>query len=328
MMRWGFLGIGRVTDRMASLMNSSSNHKLTLVAGRDEDKLQSWAEKYHPQYTTVDLAKCCHDPAVDAIYVALPPHLHAKFSIMAMEAGKVVLCEKPLALNYEESLAIQQGSVRTHLACYHATSFPFHPRSTQMRKTIRSGTLGALRRITIACSASHILSRGNDHRLSPELGGGCLLDLGWYCIYATLWFTGLRPLKIAACGSKDSSNRIWTSAQALVELEGGVIAHWDCGFDAAGRKWIEFAGSEASMICDDFLRPWDVSKPRFWIHGHDGKAACETVGVNESQESLMLDQIKTTRDHSSIESLELAVETQKILGLWEQRLIDGSNSLQ
>jgi predicted dehydrogenase len=328
MMRWGFLGIGRVTDRMASLIGDSSQHELTLVAGRNESKLSAWSDRHHPQRTTRELAECCLDPNVDAIYVALPPNLHAKFSIMAMEAGKAVLCEKPLTCTFEDSLAIQECSARTLIACYHATSFPFHPRSIRMREVIRKGTLGELRRITIACSASHILSRGNDHRLSPELGGGCLLDLGWYCIYATLWFTGLRPTRIAAVGTKDSSNRIWTSAQALVELEGGAIAHWDCGFDAAGRKWIEFAGSEASMICDDFLRPWDTQKPRFWIHGHDGKAACETVGADASQESLMLDQIKITPDQPSIESLQVAVETQKILGLWEHRLIDGCNSFQ
>lgn len=321
-MRWGFLGIGRVTDRMASVINGMPDHELTFAAGRNENKLKAWSEKYHPERTTTNLIQACNDSAIDAVYVALPPNLHAEFSIMAMKAGKTVLCEKPLALNHEESLAILKCSAQTGTSCYHATSFPAHPRSTRMREIIRAGTLGDLRRITIACSASHILTRGNDHRLSPELGGGCLLDLGWYCVYATLWFTGLSPIKISAFGTRDQSSGIWTSAQALVQLEGGAVAHWDCGFDAAGRKWIEFAGSDASMICDDFLRPWDTQKPRFWIHGHDGKAACETVGADSSQETIMLDRISVTPDKYGIESLELAVETQRILELWEQQLVD------
>lgn len=326
-MRWGFLGIGRVTDRMASLVNGMPEHELTFVAGRDVNKLKAWSEKHHPAKTTTTLAEACCDSAVDSVYVALPPNLHAQFSIMAMEAGKTVLCEKPLAFNYQEALAIQACAARTGTPCYHATSFPFHPRSIKMRDIIRAGSLGELRRITIACSASHILSRGNDHRITPELGGGCLLDLGWYCVYATLWFTGLKPLKISAFGTRDSSNRIWTSAQALVQLEGGAVAHWDCGFDAAGRKWIEFAGSEASMICDDFLRPWDTQKPRFWIHGHDGKAACETVMSETTQEELMIHQIQSSPNPAGIEALDLAIATQLILELWENKLIDGSDSL-
>lgn len=328
MLRWGFLGIGRVTDRMASIIDGLPDHELALAAGRNASKLQAWSAKHQPQRTTLDLSACCNDPTINAVYIALPPNIHSKYSIMAMEAGKIVLCEKPLSGSYEEALSIRECSNRTGIACYHATSFPSHPRSVKMREVIRNGTLGVLKRITIACSASHILLRGNDHRLSSENGGGCLLDLGWYCVYATLWFTGLRPVQLAAIGSKDPTHGIWTSAQALVELEGGAIAHWDCGFDAAGRKWIEFAGSEASLICDDFLRPWDTSKPRFWIHGHDGKAACETVGIDESQETVMLNRMKKASDQSCVESLELAVETQKILGLWEQRLINGRNSFE
>lgn len=326
-MRWGFLGIGRVTDRMASIINGIPSHQLACVAGRDASKLKKWSEKHHPARTTINLDDAYSDSGVDAVYVALPPNLHAQYSIRAMEAGKTVLCEKPLAYDHKQALSIQECSLRTGIPCYHATSFPFHPRSLKMRDVIRSGALGELRRITIACSASHILSRGNDHRLTPELGGGCILDLGWYCVYATLWFTGLKPVSISAFGSRDRSSGIWISAQALVLLEGGAVAHWDCGFDAAGRKWIEFAGTDASMICDDFLRPWDNQKPRFWIHGHDGKAACETVISEMTQEELMIHQIQENLNPDVVEALDMAIATQHVLELWENKLIDGSDSL-
>lgn len=327
-MRWGFLGIGRVTDRMASLVNNSPDHQLELATGRDLEKLHAWASKFHPARTTTDFMAACRDPEIDAVYIALPPSLHSHYSIQAMEAGKAVLCEKPLCLNVAEANAMLECSDRTGRLLEHATSFPFHPRSQRMKSVIQSGSLGSLKRITIACSASHILTRGNDHRLMAAQGGGCLLDLGWYCVYATLWFTGLRPRIITAAGTKDPATQIWTSAQALVQLEGGVIAHWDCGFDAAGRKWIELAGSEASMICDDFLRPWDMQKPRFWIHGHDGKASCEIVGTDASQESMMLDHFSNASSQHDSASIRLATETQHILSRWEQQLIHSSNSLE
>jgi predicted dehydrogenase len=303
------------------------DQELALVAGRNPTKLEAWCDRHHPKRSTNNIDDVYNDPDIDAIYVALPPRFHAQVSAAGLEAGKTVLCEKPLSTRFEIALALQACASRTGRALYHATSFPFHPRSLKMRDTIRAGTLGTLRRITIACSASQILTRGDDHRLNAELGGGCLLDLGWYCVYATLWFTGLKPLRISAFGARDPSSKIWTSAQALVELEGGVIAHWDCGFDAAGRKWIEFAGSDASMICDDFLRPWDSTKPRYWIHGHDGKALCETVNSELSQEELMLHAVQHTPDRQSIESVELATETQRVLDLWEKQLVNGCNPL-
>jgi predicted dehydrogenase len=327
-MKWGFLGIGRVTERMANEINAIPEHQLVLAAGRDRKKLTNWGLRFSPAKLSTNFDEACSSPDVNAVYIALPPHLHAKYAIAAMEAGKAVLCEKPLAMNSQEARVVLETAARLNSAFHHATSFPFHPRSLVMRSVLQSGRLGDLRRVTIACSASHIMTRGNDHRLSPELGGGCLLDLGWYCVYATLWFTGLKPLDMAAFGTKDPVNQIWISAQALVQLEGGVFAHWDCGFDAAGRKWIEFAGSEASVICDDFLRPWDSQKPRFWIHGHDGKAVCETITSEISQEAIMLNQIHSEPTESSQQALELAVQTQQILDLWESKLINGCNPLE
>ncbi|XZE19421.1 Gfo/Idh/MocA family protein [Pirellulaceae bacterium SH449] len=321
-MKWGFLGIGRVTERMANLINAMPEHELTVAVGRDLEKLSTWGTRFSPANLTTNLDEVCLSSDVEAVYIALPPHLHTKYAIAAMNSGKAVLCEKPLATNAPDARSIFETASLRNSSCHHATSFPYHPRSLAMRSMLQSGRLGKLRRVTIACSASHIMTRGNDHRLSPELGGGCLLDLGWYCVYATLWFTGLKPLNIAAFGTKEPTSQIWTSAQALVQLEGGVIAHWDCGFDAAGRKWIEFAGSDASMICDDFLRPWDSQKPRFWIHGHDGKALCETIPSERNQEEIMLNQIQPEPTKASQQSLELAVQAQQILDLWESELID------
>ncbi len=71
-MRWGFLGIGRVTDRMASLVNNSPDHQLVLATGRDPEKLHAWALKFHPARTTTDFMAACRDPEIDAVYIALP----------------------------------------------------------------------------------------------------------------------------------------------------------------------------------------------------------------------------------------------------------------
>jgi len=174
----------------------------------------------------------------------------------------------------------------------------------------------------IACTFAHVLTRGPDYRTDASLGGGCLLDLGWYCAWTTMWMTGQKPISIQALGRRiqpDDPDSPWSSVQGLVQMDSGAVAHWDCGFDAAGRKWMEIAGSKASMICDDFLRPWDIDKPRFWVHGHDGKARCETVGSGAFQEANMIEVIGTDT-YSWREELAIAVETQRVLKRGAKRL--------
>ncbi len=323
MMKWGFLGIGRVTPRMVEAVRHSGNHQLVAVAGRDALKLAQWAAGYSVPNTFTDFRSLVESDRVDGIYIALPPSLHHEWSVQALRAGKHVLCEKPMAMDHRESLAMQSEALSENRRLIHATALPHHPRSQSMRDVVRSGVLGEIVRVTMACTFSHVLRRGPDYRTQSSLGGGCLLDLGWYCAWTTLWMTGLKPVSIQSIGRRldpacDTSP--WKSVQAIVELEGGAVAIWDCGFDAAGRKWMEIAGSEASLICDDFLRPWDQDKPRYWIHQHDGKAQCVIVAPSWFQEAAMLDAMQAD-EYPWREELALAVETQRILETWESTII-------
>jgi hypothetical protein len=116
-----------------------------------------------------------------------------------------------------------------------------------------------------------------------------------------------------------------TRPQELVELmiksyskEGDTILDCFCykGLSykcSAGRKWIGIAGTQASLICDDFLRPWDIEKPRFWVHGSDGKARSEQAGVGISQEAQLVRSLSSCTFEESLEALSLAIETQSIL---------------
>jgi predicted dehydrogenase len=320
MMRWGFLGIGRVTPRMVDSLRLVRGHQLHAVAARDAVKLQTWANQHNVEQTTTDFAELIRSDSIDAIYIALPPSFHHPWASAALEAGKIVLCEKATTLNEDQIRSLAELSDRVQVPFYHATAFPFHPRSMAMRDIVRSGQLGKLTRISIACSFSQVLQRGTDYRTDPQLGGGCLLDLGWYCAYTTLWMTGLKPRSIRAFGRKSKENGFWLSAQAIVELEDEVTAVWDCGFDAAGRKWMEISGNDASIVCDDFLRPWDLDKPRFWMHGHDGKARVEMIGQGIKQEVKLFESIVAEPTLLAAEAMQLAIQTHGILSDWERAM--------
>jgi predicted dehydrogenase len=306
---------------MVQAIRSREGHRITWVAGRDAEKLDRWSRTHQVDHVTTDFERVIESPDVDIVYVALPPAWHATWSLRAMQQGKRVLCEKPLGLDASECEAMLEGSKTSGLPLSHATGFVHHPRSHAMRGIVRSGELGEIRRVTVACSFSSVTQRGPDHRLDASAGGGCLLDLGWYCAFATLWFTGLRPTQLNAFGQRadpQNPSSVWTQMQTMARLEQGAIASWDCGYDAAGRKWIEIAGDKASLICDDFLRPWDLTKPRFWVHGQDGKARAESVGEGVVQESFLIHHAAFAPLETSLESLSMALEVQSILDRIEQ----------
>ena len=318
-MRWAFLGIGRVTPRMVDAVRKVKGHEVVAVAARDAVALHAWCECHSVRQSSSNFHQWCESPEIDAVYIALPPHLHFEYLKHAILHGKTVLSEKPLVLNHEQALEIAQLATKHNASVHQATAFPFHPRSQAIKQIIASGELGEVKRIIAAFSASHVLHRGRDYRSDPTLGGGCLLDLGWYCSFATQWLTGLSVIDVSAMGTK-SAQGIWTSAQAIVRLSNGAIAHWDSGFDAAGRKWIEVAGNKGSVICDDFLRPWDLAKPRFWVHGTDGKARAEIVGEGFQQEVAMVASLDKGRTDESEQLLSIAVESHRHLDLWEKEM--------
>ena len=341
--RWGFLGTGRVTQRMVEALLATPGARLAAIASRDRRRAEAWLReqvRLDPQEVRIHegYAAIIDDDSLDWLYVALPPALHATWVERGLQAGRHILCEKPLGVNHPQAVDLAESARQCRRLLLDATAYPHHPRSIAARNIIRSGELGALRRVTMACTSSDIFHRANDHRTDPALGGGCLLDLGWYCVHATLWLTGLRCQAVQAIGSR--RHQVWYQVQVMAELSDGAIAHWDCGFDTAGRKWIEVAGEQGSWICDDFPRPWDRSKPRFWVHGKAGKVRGEVHGEEVFQEAELLRgcvlasvQESASNEAGSMEPestvlfpaprLSLALETHRILDAIELSAVSG-----
>jgi len=161
-----------------------------------------------------------------------------------------------------------------------ATGWLHHPRSEQFSAIARRGELGSLRHLTTAVSFYEPFQSG-DHRLQPALGGGCLLDLGWYATGLPIWFAG-RPEAVFATGSY--SQDVLYRVTALLWFPGDVTATVNCGYDTTTRKWFEVAGDAGSIVCDDFTRCWPDKAARFWTHDRTGAAQVhESIGNQEQK---------------------------------------------
>ena len=123
------------------------------------------------------------------------------------------------------------------------------------------------------------------------MGGGALLDLGWYCVDVAMWAFDALPTRVM--GSSRMQGDVDVHFNGILEFSGERTATINCGFDTVMRRWVEVAGTEGSMVCDDFTRPWKADKPRFWTHQPDGSAT-EHTSPGVIQETCMIEAFSRT----------------------------------
>lgn len=292
--RWGILGTARIADKIAPAIQQTPQAELVAVASRDLARAQQWAASRGIPRSYGSYAELLADPDIDAVYVPLPPNLHAPWTIRALEVGLHVLCEKPLADTPQSAAAMVAASRQHRRLLMDGVMWRHHPRAAAMREVLTNGTLGRLKRITAAFTFLGDWIQDNDLRYQRELGGGALLDLGWYCVGATLWATGQLPTRVWGHGRY--VNDVDRSFSGVMWFPDDIVASFDCGFETSARKWFEIAGTHASLICDDFTRPWNHEKTRFWVHDHQGKAAEHVAPVQIQEHCLIAEFCRRVRN--------------------------------
>lgn len=175
---WGFIGAGVVASKaLAPAVRSASNANLYAVASRDISKASSLSpERVYDNYDEL-----INDPKVDAIYISLPNNFHAPIASRALASGKAVLCEKPLTMNYQESLELVEAAALSKSLLVEAIWYRWHPRLIKACQQIAAGVIGEIREINAAFT--YVNSNKGNYRFDPALGGGALLDLGPYPLH-------------------------------------------------------------------------------------------------------------------------------------------------
>lgn len=173
--RWGFLGASWVAGAaLVPAVATARNATLLAVASRDPQRSQ----KFNPTKVHATYEDLISDPEVDAVYISLANHLHLEWAIKSLNAGKHVLCEKPLATNYAEAKAMSDAAVSNDRLLVEAVWTRWHPRFERLVELVRNGDIGDLQ--SIDSSFTFPASFTENYRLNPEMGGGSLLDVGPY----------------------------------------------------------------------------------------------------------------------------------------------------
>ena len=314
--RWGILGTARIAERVAAAIHAAAGAELVAIASRSKRRAAAWGETHRARCHYGSYAELLEDDQLDAIYIPLPPALHHEWTIQAAEHGKHVLCEKPLAMDAEQVEGMVAACAANQVQLMDGTMWVHHPRTRDMATVVHGGQLGQLRRVVsgfsmelnsylekkpptidpanlvgkdtgMAGAAKGGSMRDHEIRLRRDMGGGALMDLGWYCVRASLW--AFREVPQRVFGSARYESDVDINFSGMMWFSGGRVATFDCAFDQTWRKWFEIVGDQGSLVCDDFLSPWKPERPRYWVH--DAAAtATECVAEVASQEQRMVEE--------------------------------------
>jgi len=277
--RWGVMStanIGRWAVNPA--IRASANGELVAVASRDADRAREFAEtweipRWHGGYQAL-----LDDDGVDAVYIPLPNGLHREWTVRAAEAGKHVLCEKPLALTEAECLEMGRAAETRGVILMEAFMYRFHPRTEKVIEMVRDGAIGEVRMIRSAFTF-RILKPGNI-RLDPGLGGGALMDVGCYCVNVSRTIAGREPVAVEAI-SRAAETGVDEQLAGTLVFADGPIAQFDCALTLERREVVEIAGTEGGLVVPRAFLPGTDEAPIIELRGREPETVHTVPGVDE-----------------------------------------------
>jgi xylose dehydrogenase (NAD/NADP) len=246
-LRWGLLSTARINRRLIPAIRAAERAELLGVASRSLQRAEAYAGEWDIPRFYGGYQSLLDDPDVDAVYVSLPNSLHAEWTVRAAEAGKHVLCEKPLAVSVAECEQILAAAESAGVVVVEAVMYLHHPLLQEARRLVEEGAVG---RLTLVRGAlSFFLDRPDDVRWKPGLGGGALWDVGSYPVSFIRRMAG-EPEQVFGWQSLAESGVDETFA-GLLRYGNGVLGVFECGFRTPWRSEAQVLGTEGVLIIED-----------------------------------------------------------------------------
>jgi len=242
--RWGLLSTANINRRLIPAIRASKRGELIAVASRSAEKVKMYAKEWGIPKAFESYQEMLDSGEVDAVYIGLPNHLHAEWSIRSMQAGLHVLCEKPFAIRIEEVEDMIETSKRTGRVLAEAFMYRHHPQTKIVGEFVHSGKLGE---ITSIQGTFHFAMGSRDNvRLVPEWGGGALWDIGVYPMSYAQFIFGEPPL--------DVFGMQWLGDSGVDEIfagqmrySNGAFAQFSCSFVTPFHTRIEITGTKGRI---------------------------------------------------------------------------------
>jgi predicted dehydrogenase/aryl-alcohol dehydrogenase-like predicted oxidoreductase len=274
---WGILGTGNIAGAFARGLASSQTGELLAVGSRTQTAADEFGEKWNITHRHASYEALLADNEVQAIYISTPHPFHAEWAIKAAEAGKHVLCEKPIGLNAAEAMAIIEAARQNNVFLMEAFMYRCHPQTAKLVELIHSGAIGKVRVIQATFSFATDFNL-ESRLLNNALGGGGILDVGGYCVSMARLIAGAatgkgfaNPLHVAGTAHIGPLSRVDEYASALLTFPGDIIAQLLTGVQLQVEEEVRIFGTQGSIYV-----------PSPWLPVRDGGVS--TIIVNKYNE--------------------------------------------
>jgi predicted dehydrogenase len=247
------MSTARINAAVIPGLKESPESELVAVASRTQERAAEYAREWGIPHAHGSYDALLADPDVEAVYISLPNGPHVEWSIRALEAGKHVLCEKPLTRHPGDVERAFDAAVRAERLLMEAFMWRHHPQTHRLAELVRGGAIGELRLVRATFSSP---IGAEDVRFDPALAGGALMDVGCYCVSGSRLLAG-EPLEVSARQVLSPSGIDVRLAGTLV-FPGDVLAQIDCAFDLPLRQGLEAVGSEGTLRV---VTPWGIDVP-------------------------------------------------------------------
>ena len=256
--RWGILGAANIAvNKVIPAMRASRLSRPLAIASRDIAKAQRAAERLGIPRAYGSYEELIADPEIEAVYNPLPNHLHVPWSIRAAQAGKHVLCEKPIALTADEARTLLAARDANRVQVAEAFMVRTHPQWLEVERLIASGAIGPLR--LVSGLFSYYRRDAEDIRSRPEWGGGALMDIGCYPIFIARWMFGAEPTDVVAMIDRDPELGVDRLTSAMLRFPKGY-ATFTCAGQLAHYQRMHLFGERGRIEVEiPFNAPPDAS---------------------------------------------------------------------
>lgn len=281
-LRWGIIGCAGIAKRavIPGIQNSKTG-EVVAIASRDSEKAKETAESLGIPVSYGSYEAILEDPQIDAVYIPLPNHLHKEWTIRAAQAGKHVLCEKPIALTAQEAAEMAEACDQAGVVLAEAFMYRHHPRYEQIKAIIDSGEIGQIRGIHGAFTFNNAKDSKNV-RYRKEWGGGSIYDVGCYPISAARLILGQEPeaVTVQALFSPEHGD-VDMMASGLIEFPGAVSLTFDCAMWAAFRNTLEILGTDGRIEIPSAFMTKGEGVGNYIVHSPNGRREVEVEEYNQ-----------------------------------------------
>lgn len=276
--RWGILSTAKIgTERVIPAMQQSRNGVVAAIASRTQERAQRAADALDIPRAHGSYEALLADPEIDAIYNPLPNSMHAEWSIRCAEAGLPVLCEKPLAVDAAEAETMVVAFAKRDLLLAEGFMYRFHPRTLKALELVRSGAIGELVVVTASFDVPLDLTDLGNIRLSRELEGGALMDIGCYCISVARLMTGEEPVQAHGVGRSGAASQVNELLGAVLDFPSGAVAVIDCSLRNQRVQSYDLRGTLGRIRVENayVTQPDEETVIEMW--GADGEYSHTTI---------------------------------------------------